>query len=382
MEKYARLLNLPGLIQKKSHFLFGPRATGKSTLVRQQLPQAEYINLLDNALHFKLLNAPQTLETLIDPTNAQNRHVVIDEVQLVPQLLNEVHRLIEEKGWHFLLTGSSARKLKRGQANLLAGRAREAQLFPLTYHEIPHFDLERYLSFGGLPSVYQSEEPYEDLHAYVNTYLKEEIQAEAHVRKIPSFAKFLNLSALTNGQMLNFTQIASDAAVTGTAVREYYYLLEDTFMGFFLPSYKNTMKRKAVSTAKFYYFDIGVVHALKQLRGVLPNSEDYGWAFEHFIGMELRAYLSYQRLFWPLTYWQTPAGREVDFIVGDHLAIEVKATSSVQKRHLSGLMALAEENQFKHLILVSQDPNVQRVGPILVLPWRVFLDQLWGHEFN
>ncbi len=382
MEKYTRLLNLPSLIEKKSHFLFGPRATGKSTLIRQQLPQAEYLNLLDSHLYYKLLNMPHALETVIDPMNAKKNHVVIDEVQLIPVLLNEVHRLIEEKGWHFLLTGSSARKLKRGQANLLGGRAREAQLFPLTYKEIPDFDLDRYLSFGGLPFIYQSGEPYEDLFAYVNTYLKEEIQAEAHVRKIPSFAKFLNLSALTNGQNLNFTEIANDSAVTATAIREYYYLLEDTFMGFFLPCFTKTLKRKAVSTAKFYYFDTGVAHALRQLRAIVPNSDDYGRAFEHFIAMELRAYLSYQRLFFPLTYWHTRTGTEVDFIVGDHLAIEVKATRSVQNKHLSGLKALAEENIFKHLILVSQDPIIQRMGNILALPWDLFLKKLCSGEFD
>lgn len=380
MTYYQRYLQLPVLLKRKSHFLFGPRATGKSTLIVQQLPHTAYINLLDSATYFKLLNHPDQLENLIEPQQAAQKGVVIDEIQLIPQLLNEVHRLIESKHWHFLLTGSSGRKLKRGQANLLAGRARQAQLHPLTYHEIPDFDLQHYLNFGGLPAIYTSDDPFDDLMAYTNTYLKEEIQAEAAVRKLASFSKFLELSAFMNGQQLNFSELANDTGITATTIREYYYLLEDTFMGFFLPCYQKTQKRKAVSRAKFYYFDIGIAHALRNLRYVAHQSDDFGRAFKHFIGMEIRAYLNYRRTHLPLTYWQTRTGIEVDFLAGDQLAVEVKTTTNVQNKHLKGLKALAEEHLFNQLILVSQDPVIQYMDSITIMPWQTFLDKLWNDE--
>lgn len=282
-----RILNIAKLVEKKSYFLFGPRATGKSTLIKTQFPaNTNIINLLDNTLYFRLKVSPGELESIIMAYDNPGL-VVIDEVQRIPELLNGVHRLIEDKGIKFLLTGSSARKLKRSQSNLLAGRARQAELFPLTFTEIPEFSLERYLHFGGIPMIYLSDDPIDDLHAYVNTYLKEEIQAEALVRELPAFARFLRYSALTSGKMINFANISSDVAVNATTVREYYHLLEDTFIGFMLPAWTKSVKRKAISTAKFYYFDIGVKNILAEIKSIDPNSDIYGNAFEHFIACEL-----------------------------------------------------------------------------------------------
>jgi len=213
-----RILNLPNLLSRKSFFLFGPRATGKSTLIKQQLPASgTIIDLLDSRLYLRLLSSPSDLESIIYADN-KNGIVVIDEIQRVPELLNEVHRLIENKKLTFLLTGSSARKLRRGKVNLLAGRVWEARLFPLTWKEIPDFNLERYLRYGGLPPVYLSKYPYEELDAYVNTYLKEEIMAEGLIRKLPPFSRFLRSAALVNGEMVNFSNLANDCQVPPSTV--------------------------------------------------------------------------------------------------------------------------------------------------------------------
>jgi uncharacterized protein len=374
---FQRLLDLKSLLEKKSFFLFGPRATGKSFLINYQLGnEALVIDLLRSDLYMRLSVNPGLLESMI--TDQPHHYVVIDEVQKIPQLLNEVHRLIENKNIRFLLTGSSARKLRHGHVNLLAGRAWEANLFPLTSREIPEFDLSRYLLFGGLPPVYASEFPKEELLAYVNTYLKEEIQAEALVRKIPAFSRFLQMSALTSGTTLNFSSIASDTGIPVTTVREYYQILEDTFIGFMVPAWQKSQKRKAVSTGKFYFFDIGVRNTLAQISQIDPQSDLYGQAFEHFIALELRAYISYHRLHESLSYWQTQqGGNEVDFIIGNSVAVEVKTTNNVSKKHLKGLKYLTEEKICEKYYLISHDKINRQEGEIKMIYWKEFLQNLW-----
>ena len=228
--------------------------------------------------------------------------------------------------------------------------------------------------------IYQSDDPFDDLSAYVDTYLKEEIQVEALVRQLPSFTRFLKSSALTNAEHINFNNIASDAGVPASTVREYYTILEDTFIGFLLPAWTKSQKRKALSTAKFYYFDIGVQHCLADIRQLPKQSDLYGKAFEHFIALELRAYLSYTRKHAILSYWQAKNGQEVDFIINDEVAIEIKATCQTQDKHLKGLKALREEKICKKYLLVSQDPLKRRIQDIELLSWEVFLKQLWAGE--
>ena len=337
-----------------------------------------FIDLLDHDYYLRLLENPKTLKSIVCANDPHAKIAIIDEVQRIPQLLNEVHRLIENDHIIFLLTGSSACKLRRNQANLLGGRARQAELFPLTSQEIPTFDLNRYLHIGGLPLVYLSQAPWEDLLAYVNVYLKEEIQAEALVRELPSFIRFLKFSALTSGEILNFSNIASDAAVPANTVREYYRILEDTFIGFLLPAWTKTIKRKPTSKAKFYYFDIGVKNALCQIQHIPPKSDVHGKTFEHFIALELRAYLSYRRKNMSFCYWQEKNGHEVDFIVDDKIAIEVKVTERVQEKHLKSLRMLQEEKICARFIVVSLDPIKRREGDIDIMPWQIFLAQLWG----
>jgi len=379
MPNFQRLLSLPDLLAKKSFFLFGPRATGKSFLVNSQLgDRALVLDLLRSDLYFRLSADPGLLEGLIGDRRGSRAWVVIDEVQKLPILLDEVHRLIESRGLRFLLTGSSARKLKRGQANLLAGRAWTAHLHPLTWAELPKFDLPRFLRWGGLPPVVASDEPAEELRAYVRTYLQEEILAEGFVRRLPPFSRFLTTAALTSGQTLNFAQIASDAAVPAATVREYYFLLEDTLVGFLVPAWTKSKRRKAIATARFYFFDTGVTHALAGTEALDRNSDLYGRSFEQWIGMELRAYLDYRRRDDGLAYWRSIHQHEVDFVVGDHTAIEVKATRKVTARDLRGLHAIAEEGRFRRLLLVYEDRVEATHGPIRCVPWPRFVEELWA----
>ncbi|MCC2666364.1 MAG: putative ATPase [Gammaproteobacteria bacterium] len=379
---YKRQLDLLNLLKKKSFFLLGPRATGKSYLIDQQLAsQAIILDLLRSELYLRLSAGPWELEQIIDAQlSPQKNIIVIDEIQKIPELLDEVHRLIEKRKLCFLLTGSSARKLKRGHANLLAGRAWTAALYPLSFSEIPHFNLDHYLRFGGLPTVYASDNSIEELNAYVQSYLREEIQAEGLVRKLPPFSRFLTTAAFMNGQLLNFTQLASDTAVPASTIREYYSILEDTLVGFSLLPWTQSKKRKAIATAKFYFFDTGVAHTLAQTQVLDRNSDLYGRSFEHWIGMELRSYLSYRRRSESLSFWRSTRQHEVDFVVGDHTAIETKATRKVTARDMKGLEAIEEENIFKQLILISQDPIEKKYGKILCLHWKTFITRLWGDE--
>jgi len=383
MKSYQRQLKLLPLLQKKSFFLLGPRATGKSFLIKKELDhKAVILNLLRSDLYLKLTSAPWELEGIINALREQNKtdFIVIDEIQKIPLLLDEVHRLIEERHFRFLLTGSSARKLKRGQANLLAGRAWTAHLYPLSFSEIPDFDLERYLRYGGLPAVYSSNDPLEELNAYVHTYLYEEIQAEGLVRKLPQFSRFLVTAALSNGQMLNFAQIANDTSIPASTVREYYSILEDTLLGFMLTPWTKSKKRKAISTAKFYLFDTGICHTLAQTQTLDRNSNLYGHSLEHWICLELQSYLSYRRINQPLHYWGTTHQQEVDFLIDDALAIEVKATKKITSNDLKNLKLLQEEKLINKFFLVSQDPIESKQGNIHCLHWKTFMQLLWSDQ--
>jgi uncharacterized protein len=383
MLTFDRILNLPSLLDKKSYFLFGPRATGKSFLINQQLSQDSIVfNLLNTENYLKLSMAPYLLEELIlgQMQKKDKQIIVIDEIQKIPLLLNEVHRLIEDYRWKFLLTGSSARKLKYGNANLLAGRARSAELFPLCWPEIPHFDLTRYLEWGGLPIIIESDDPREDLLSYINTYLYEEIQAEGFVRNLPKFSSFLQLAAHTNGQIVNYSKIASDVGVSVPTIREYYQILEDTLIGFTLPAWLNSKKRKAASSGKFYLFDIGVSNVLNGIKKVEQPSNLYGRAFEHWMALELRSYLSYRRIHEPLNFWRSQQHHEVDFLVGETAAIEVKATDRINNQDIKNLTILAEEKAFKKYYLVSHDRVRRLTGNIICLFWQDFINELWSDK--
>ncbi len=359
-------------------------------MIRSQLQgRAVIIDLLRSTVFTRLAAEPDELESMIEAelrrANYEQPWVVIDEIQKLPELLDCVHRLIEERRWHFLLTGSSARKLRRGGANLLAGRAWRAELFPFVSAEVDFTDLDRCLRYGTLPAVWFSKDPVEELDAYVGTYLNEDIRAEGLIRKIAPFSRFLKVAALSAGQLINYAQIASDAAVSESTVREHVSVLEDTLLGFVLEPYTATRKRKAIQTGKFYFFDPGVMHHLRGTESLDRNSDAYGLSFESFIATELRAYLSYRRLKHTLAFWRSTHQHEVDFTIGTHAAIEVKATQRTTERHLSGIKALSEEGIFQKFYLISQDP-IERVIPlgpetqVQAMHWRSFLKALWSDE--
>lgn len=380
MPNFERILDLKKDVREKSLFLFGPRQTGKTYLLRKTFPASPYYNLLLADTFLKLSQRPQAIrEELLTLRRKPSGPVIIDEIQKLPILLDEVQDLIES-GYRFILTGSSARKLRRGTANLLGGRAWTRHLFPLVSSEIENYDLIRILNIGSIPSIYASSNPEEDLEAYAGTYLKEEIQAEGLTRKIENFSRFLQTASLSNGELVNFANVASDAQVPPRTVTEYFHILQDTLIGSLLEPFTKTKKRKAIATAKFYFFDVGVANFLAGRKGIRPRTELFGNALEHFIFTEIAACLSYRRDKRPLSFWRSASGYEVDFLIGDEMAVEVKGTENVSEKHLTGLKALSEEIPLKRKIVVSMDRAPRRIGTIDILPVGDFLRELWGES--
>ncbi len=374
-----RELNLDTILQKRSCFLFGPRQIGKSFLIRHQLRYHRYYDLLDTDLFLRLSTQPSRLrEELTEPEQI----VVIDEIQKLPILLDEVHLLIETRGIRFLLTGSSARKLKSSGVNLLGGRARTRRLHPFIYRELrEEFDLQRALTVGLVPSIYFSDEPEEDLSSYVGTYLTEEIVAEALVRNVPAFSRFLRVAGWCHGKMINYENIASDAEIPRSTVRDYFQILRDTLVGEDLPAWRHSQKRKSVSTAKFYFFDGGVVNALNGRRHLSPGAPEYGEAFETYIYHEIKSYCEYNGIR-DLHYWRSKSGIEVDFIINNRIAVEVKAKPVVANRDLKNLRLLKEENLIEHYVLVSLESSRRIVDDIEILSWQAFIEKLWDGAYS
>jgi predicted AAA+ superfamily ATPase len=373
---YHRKLDLNSLLKKNSFFLFGPRATGKSFLIKQTLPQAEVFDLLDEDIFHLLMKRPKSLlEGIKDTKNL----IVIDEIQKLPKLLDEVHRLIEQFQIHFLLTGSSAKQLKRGGVNLLAGRAWEAHLFPLAYPEFVQFDLVRMLTYGGLPRVVNSAEPKEELKAYIRTYLREEIKAESVVRSYENFVRFLDTLALCNGKELNYQEISSDAGVPARTLEGYIGVLKDTLIGSELLPFSQTKKRKAVTKSKFFFFDLGVVNTLNEIGPIHPKSVHFGEAFEHFIFNEIKAFNSYSRKDLSLYYWRTKEF-EVDFICGNKIAIEVKSAESIKDSFFKSLKKLREEQLIEKYVLISCCQTEGIHDKIPYWHYETFLKMLWKGE--
>ncbi|MBF0359521.1 MAG: ATP-binding protein [Oligoflexia bacterium] len=378
---YIRNLDLLKLIKKKSFFLFGPRSTGKTTLMEQQFPNTKLYDLLENETFNRLAQRPSLIEEENPTENGLSKIIIIDEIQKLPKLLDEVHRLIKKKNLRFLLSGSSARKLKRGASNLLGGRAWEAHLFPLVYPEIPDFNLIQYLNRGGLPYIYGSDDYKEELKNYTNLYLREEIIQEGLVKKYDYFLRFLDTIALTNGKELNYEQLGSDAGVPSRTIINYVQILIDTLMAYEVLPFTETVSRKATTKSKLYLFDIGVVNYLAKKGEISSGSIEFGHNFEHFIINEIKAYLDYTRIDEKLYYWRTKSGLGVDCIIGKHIAIEIKSTNLVSEKHLKGLLALKEENICKQYIVISNDKSKRLLNnKITIYPWEKFLSELWSHK--
>jgi predicted AAA+ superfamily ATPase len=380
---HYRLLKL-SLSSEQSCFLWGPRQTGKSTLLKSLFPQAIRHDLLLSSTYQRLLLRPTQLrEELtageLDGTS-QRDPVIIDGIQKLPLLLDEVHWLIENKKLRFILCGSSARKLRRGHANLLGGRAVRYELHPLVFPEISDFSLIQALNAGLIPRHYDNPQPQKLIQSYVGDYLKEEIVAEALTRNIPAFSRFLEVAALSNGKIVNYTTIARECGVSSPTVKEYFQILEDTLIGSHLSAFQKRKKRRLVTSPKFYFFDLAPVIHLTRREKVHPGSELFGKALEHYVFMEIRVHASYSDLYYPLSYWRTTSGFEVDFVLGAHeIAIEVKAADLANESHLKGLRRFKEEYRVRRCLLVSLDPTPRKTQDrIEILPWKTFLEKLWA----
>lgn len=379
MQIKKRLFELK-LPQGKSAFLWGPRKVGKTYWISHTLSGAEIIDLLKTDTLAEYIARPALLRE-----RYQNHTglIVIDEVQKIPPILDEVHWLIENKGPSFLLTGSSARKLRRGHANLLGGRAWRRTMTPLSFMEVTDFNLERIMVSGLLPPHYLSINPIEDLRSYIADYLKEEVIAEALTQNIPAFNEFLRVAAIASSELINYVNIARETGVSHRVVRTYFDILEDTYLGFRISPWKKSKNRRMIATEKFYLFDVGVTNYLARRQPKI-GSQEFGKAFEHYILMELKAYQAYRNPDLPLTFWRTSTGREVDFILGDkELAIEIKGSSRIHEGDTGALRALLEDGPVKKccIICLEKQPR-QLTKDIEAIPWQMFIEQLWGGEFE
>ena len=375
-----RIFNITNYLEDGSIFLFGARQTGKSTFLEQTLKNAVFFDLLDSNLRLKLQRDPSLLyDTLQD--KPAGTIIVIDEIPEIPELLNEVHRLIQKKGLRFVLTGSSPRKLKRKGHNTLGGRAVPCYFFPFVSAELHDIDLDKALLYGLLPPHYLAKNPRRLLSGYIDIYLKEEIKEEALSRNIAVFQRFMQAAALTSGEIVNYTNIANDCNVSAKTIKEYFSILEDTLIGYMLPDYTKTNKRKVTQAPKFYFFDVGVYNYLLQRTSLPPETPEYGHSFEHFVMQELRAYVNYFQKDETLSYWHTYNNKEIDVVVGQaKIGIEIKSTAEIEPKHLSNFKDYHDEFPNSRCIIVSRDKLTRRNGNIEIMYVFDFLKQLWAGE--
>jgi predicted AAA+ superfamily ATPase len=384
MTTFSRSLSFT-LPPGRSAFLWGARKTGKSTWLRQHYPNSIYYDFLKTDVMLDLARHPSALreQLLAKDLSTLKGPIVLDEVQKVPQILDEVQWLIETQKLSFILCGSSARKLKRGQANLLGGRAWRFEMHPLVFAEIPGFNLLQALNRGLLPSHYTEHRFRRSLRAYVQDYLKEEVFAEGLTRNIAAFSRFFDAVGYSHGELTNYANIASDSGVDAKTIKEYYQILVDTLLGTFIEPFKRRQSRQVISaTPKFYLFDVGVAGVLTRRQIPEARGEQFGKAFEHFIFMELHAHRSYSELDYTINFWRTKSGLEVDFILADgEMALEVKGAGRVANKELKALAAFAEEFKPKHALLICNEKEERLVGKVRVMPWKNFLTRLWAGEY-
>lgn len=377
---FPRALHLPPP-GTETFFLWGPRQTGKTTLLRYTYPDARWVDLLKADEYRRYGSRPERLrEELEESPPRSGQQVVVDEIQKVPALLDEVHWLIENRGFHFALCGSSARRVRRGGVNLLGGRAFRYGLGGLSAVEVgTDFELDRMLNRGYLPRVYQSPSYGRLLDAYIAVYLKEEVMAEGLARSLPAFSDFLDAASFSDGELVNFTSIARECGVSGPTIRGYFQILEDTLLGAWLPAFRKRAKRRVIGAPKFYFTDVGVVNRLARRGELLPGSAAYGKAFENWVFHELSLSLSYRESAPSLSYWRLAGGTEVDFIIGDmSVAVEAKSSANITSDHLKGQRSLVRDHpEVKRRLVVCREPRPRRTADgIEILPAPVFIERL------
>jgi predicted AAA+ superfamily ATPase len=383
---FKRLLTLPRP-GTETFFLWGPRQTGKSTLLRGIYGDQRWVDLLRADEFRRYVARPEFLRQELEAeAPGPASQVVIDEIQKVPALLDEVHWLIENRGVHFALCGSSARKVKRGAANLLGGRAIRFELHGLSARELGRdFELNRILNHGYLPRIYQASRPARMLDAYIADYLKEEVAAESLVRDLPTFSNFLDVAALSDGEIVNFSNIARECGVSSHTTKSHFQILEDTLLGRWLPAFRRRAKRRVIGSPKFYFVDVGVVNRLARRGELIAGSELYGKAFENWVFHELSAFTSYREIDGPLSYWRLASGIEVDFVVGNmQVAIEAKSGTRITRDHLKGLRSLVEDHpEVQRRIVVCREPRARRTEDgIEILPATTFVKRLWEGDLT
>lgn len=364
-----------------SLFLWGARQTGKSTLLKMQFPDNRYIDLLKSDEFERYNRRPSLLREELGLL-PENELVIIDEIQKIPVLLDEVHWLMTNNALRFILSGSSARKLGRSGVNLLGGRALRKHLYPFISAEIPDFDLIKACNNGMLPRHYFVEDAWKRLNAYVGDYLQQEIKAEALIRNLNTFSRFLEVAALSNGEIVRYNNIASECGVSGPTVKEYFSILEETLIGYMIPGFTRNTKRRVIQSPKFFYFDVGIANFLLKRTGLKPGSPEFGHAFEHFIILEIIAYIGYFKPQLSLSYWRTTSGYEVDVVLGNaEAAIEIKSSPEIQSHHTKGLKAFSEEFPDARLIAVSLDKYPRKMNNVEIYPAIQFLSMLWNSDF-
>jgi predicted AAA+ superfamily ATPase len=381
MQKRIERLLTFDLPKHQSAFLWGPKKTGKTTFLKSKFPNSIVYDFLETDLFFNLSKKPSLLreQLLAQEDHKLNHPVILDEVQKVPQIMDEVHWLIENRGLSFILCGSSARKLKRGGANLLGGRAWRFEMFPLVTQELKKWDLLTVLNHGMIPAHYFEKQYNRSLRAYTQDYLKEEIFAEGIIRNVPAFSRFYDAMGYSHGELVNYSNIARDCGVDSKTVREYYQILVDTLMGKMIEPFKKRQNRQVITKApKFYLFDVGVAGAITKRYLEEERGELFGKAFEHFILMEIIAYNSYHEVDFDINFWRTKSGLEVDFILGGgEVAIEIKGSNRIEKRDLNPIKVFIQENSTKKAFVVCNEKTERVHDQIRIIPYRKFLSDLW-----
>lgn len=376
---YHRIFHIESRLDE-AMFLFGGRQTGKSTLLKERFPKAVYIDLLKSDVRNRFKQHPEEFrESLL--RYPPETLVIVDEIQKVPDLLDEVHWLMVNRGLWFILSGSSARKIKRSGANNLGGRAIPETLYPLVSAEIPDFDLERAIQNGMIPRHYLVADAKNRMRAYIDLYLKEEIVEESLVQNVDEFVRFMEVAAIMDGEILNYENVASDCGVSANTVKAYYKILVDTLLGFEVPAYRKVIKRKLYKSPRFYYFDVGIANHLTKRYHLAPKTPEYGHAFEHLVMQEIVAYLGYTNSEEELTYWHTYDNFEVDAVIGDaRVAIEIKSKDHVDHDDKKGVTEFAREHPDTKQILVSRDRISRRSGDVDLYYVTDFFKALWAGE--
>lgn len=378
-EHYINRSNsLDANLAQGSILLLGARRLGKSSLIRHEIKTDRVYNLLESDTFQQLSARPSLIR---EGTKKRGELIAIDEIQKLPSLMDEVHTMIEGHGARFLLTGSSARKLTRSFTKLMGGRAKTMRLHPLSFSEIENINIERALLSGTIPPIYLSEQPWDLIRSYVSDYIREEIVAEGLSRRIERFSRFLEVAAFSHTQELNYEEIGRDAQVPARTIRDYYDILSDTLFGETLYPYKKHPSRKATAHGKFYFFDIAVPHGLCRIKELSPRSPQCGIAFEHLVYRELVTYRDYRSPDASISFYRDTSKREIDFIINDQVAIEVKSADLIHDRDLKTIATVGKELNFKRLLVVCNERHWRKVGEVEILPIEEFLRSLWMGEF-